>query len=296
MDLHENIKTMKGSAITKQAYLSRMKTLEKICNAPIEEICLNPEKYVDVIIQKYPNHKTLKGYFTVIMSLYKHTPELMVKHEIYAKWLKHYMEIHKKIEDEVMENKPSDRQVEGFVPFDEFKAKANDKNLGGFDRLLLKMYSSIPPMRADFGAVAVYDKLPADHYKNYIVLGKKGAKLVISEYKTSKSLGTIILDLPMDLVREIRNSLNMFPRKFLFTDTYGKPFTDNGFAKFVATRFKEIFNKPLTINILRHSYISSLDFNNMSIKEKAEIGRVMGHSVLQQDRYRLIFDKKEQEQ
>lgn len=296
MDLQQNIKTMNGTDLTKQAYLSRIRVLEKLCDAMIDKICLDPEKYAPIIMEKYPNYKTLKGYLTTILSLFKHTPELMVKHEIYANWLKRYMEMNKKIEDQVIENKPTDRQEAGYVPFIEFKAKANDKNLGGFDRLLLKMYSTIPPMRADFGSVAIYDKLPAEHYANYILVSKRGMKMVISQYKTSKSLGTIILELPADLVKEIRNSLAMMPRKFLFTDAYGKPFTDNAFAKFASTRFKDIFGKPLTITILRHSFISSLDFNKLSIKDKMEIGRVMGHSYIQQDRYRLMFKEKENDE
>jgi hypothetical protein len=204
------------------------------------------------------------------------------------------MEFNKMIEDQVITNEPTERQQEGYVPFDEFKAKA--KSLTGFDKLLVMLYSSIPPMRADFGSVAIYEKLPANHYGNYILLGKKGVKLVVSQYKTAKTLGTIMLDLPTDLVREIRASLKTMPRQFLFTDSYGKPFTDNGFSKFVSTRFKEVFGKPLTINILRHSFVSSLDFNKMSIEQKMEIGKVMGHSYIQQDRYRLFFKKSEGEE
>lgn len=289
MDVKKNISEIQGSALTKSAYLSRIRVLEKLCDTTMENICLHPDKYAKVIREKYSNPKTLKGYLTTVLSCFKHTPELMVKHEVYAKWLKEYMEFNKMIEDQVITNEPTERQQEGYVPFEEFKAKA--QNLTGFDKLLVMMYSSIPPMRADFGSVAVYEKLPANHYANYLLIGKKGMKLVISQYKTAKTLGTIMLDVPKDLVKEIRASLKTMPRKFLFTDSYGRGYSDNGFTKFVTTRFKEIFGKPLTINILRHSFVSSLDFNKMSIEEKMSIGKVMGHSYIQQDRYRLFFKK-----
>lgn len=294
MELEKNIKSINGSQLTKNAYLSRINVLKKLCDTTIENICENPEKYIPMIKEKYKNPKTLKGYFTTILSLFKHTPELMVKHELYAKWLKAYMEFNKEVEDQVITNEPTERQQEGYVPFDEFKNKA--KSLTGFDKLLVMMYSSIPPMRADFGSIAIYyDKLPSTHYANYMIIGKKGIKMVISQYKTAKTLGTIVEELPADLSKEIRASLKTMPRTFLFTDSYGKPFSDNGFVRFVTTRFKEIFNKPLTINILRHSFISSLDFNAMSIKDKIHIGKLMGHSYIQQDRYRLFFKKDDAE-
>jgi len=53
---------------------------------------------------------------------------------------------------------------------------------------------------------------------------------------------------------------------------------------------KKLFNKPLTISLIRHSYINSLDFNKLSVIEKENIAKDMAHTVNTQDRYRLIFN------
>ena len=57
-------------------------------------------------------------------------------------------------------------------------------------------------------------------------------------------------------------------------------------------QFKAIFKKPLTVSLIRHSFINTLDFNKLSIKERREIATSMAHSIDVQGFYRLYFNDK----
>jgi hypothetical protein len=76
----------------------------------------------------------------------------------------------------------------------------------------------------------------------------------------------------------------------LFMDREKKPYKENSYNRWVNRTLQKLFNKPLTISLIRHSYINSLDFNKMTIVQKEMIAKDMAHTVNTQDRYRLIFN------
>ena len=59
--------------------------------------------------------------------------------------------------------------------------------------------------------------------------------------------------------------------------------------------FSSIFKRPMTVALIRHAYINTIDFNTLSIKDKKEIATSMGHTIETQDSYRLLFDDKKAE-
>lgn len=280
------------SQLSKKNYLSRANTLINVFDTTLANILNKPEYYIGRIKAIYKNEKTRKGYFVVIMALFKYNPEFKASHEEdFKKWSQELDIAHNIIEDEVIQNKPSARQKEGYVPFSEIRDKLNNMSRSHPDRLLLSMYCLIPPARSDYNNVRIYkDKVPEEHSDNYILIKGKSVKLILNEYKTAKSFGKIEETLPPALAKEILDSIKDSPREWLFVDRAGLPYSSNAFNKYANRRLQSLFGKPLTIGLLRHSFINSLDFNNMSIQEREKIATFMGHTWVQQQKYRLIFD------
>ena len=68
------------------------------------------------------------------------------------------------------------------------------------------------------------------------------------------------------------------------------PITENGLTKFIQKTFRRKLNKDLSPSILRAIYISNLDFDKMTYKEKQRIANEMGHSVDTQQKHYLKLD------
>lgn len=303
VEFEQALKKSPLAPATRQNYLSRLNVIRRLIpNKSLWDIIMSGDEAVKAIINAYPSRKTQKGFLITIMALWKYLPELkdLVPKDIWRIWATSYNETNDRIEEDVMLNIPSERQKEGYVPFDEFKKRVYDLPKKGIDRLLVAMYSLIEPLRGDYNAVRIYKgKLPVkDREDNYIHIKSTGEmQMRIGEHKTSTTYGAIETDLPKELAEIIRESLKADPRDWLFTDKGGQPLTANAFVKLVARRFAKIYDKPLTINILRHSYVNSLDLNSLSIAERQKIARQMGHDWIRQEQYKLIMeDRKKQKE
>ena len=71
----------------------------------------------------------------------------------------------------------------------------------------------------------------------------------------------------------------------------GEPFATNAaYAKYVARTLAIAFGgKPVTLNALRHSFSSSLDFNQLSPRDRKAIADALMHSPEMTHRYRYRF-------
>ena len=149
----------------------------------------------------------------------------------------------------------------------------------------------IEPLRSDFANLKIYTEDPKINDANYLVLGSKN-QLHINIYKTKKSYGPLIIDIPPSLFNEIINSLKQKPREYLFTTKSGKPYLKaNSFDKWANRELKKVFKKPdFSLVMFRHIYLSNpnLHLKDKNLSERQEIAHNMGHSTTQQDRYRWI--------
>jgi hypothetical protein len=282
------------SPLTKQNYIDRIHQLEKLLDHSILDIIKNAENSIMVIRKTYPLDTTRKMYITVIMSLFRHVPHLKEQYnKAFMIWSSAFKDHDKAIEEKYKMNEPSEKQKAGYVAYDEIKEKRFTLPKGSIDRLILAFYTDIYPLRADFNRVRLYKTVPESHEPNYIHMRKAGAcKLYLNEYKTYAKHGTFEKELPATLCQEIYDSLEENPRDWLFINANKEPFDlSNSFIHYINNRLKRIFGKPLTISLIRHSFISTLDFNKLTIAEKEIIAKEMTHTIRLQDQYRLIFDK-----
>jgi hypothetical protein len=156
---------------------------------------------------------------------------------------------------------------------------------GSIHKLLIGFYTHIPPVRADYYATEIIPFGSTPTQPNYIFHSAEKSRLVITDFKTNKFYHDITQDLPEDLHRQLVLSLASSPRTYLFINKNGEPFTRNGFTKWATEQLFHISKKGLTITMLRHIYISSLDFNSTP-STLLEIGKKMGHQLSQQMLYK----------
>lgn len=282
---------------SRRIYLERWRTLLTHFQTDVFSILTEPKKYITWIKKTYDSPATQKSYLSAVLAMFRHNDGLKEQRKkAYLTWYNAFTEIHQLIDDRYKKNQPSDKQVAGYVPFDDIVKKRDELDMGTDERLLLSVYTHIPPLRCDFNAVRIYeeDELPSDakkQEKNFIHLREhEPSVMVLHEFKTAGSMEPYKRDLPPLLVKEIQASLLKNPRTYLFEDRSKKPYRASSYNKWANRTLLKLFGKNLTISLIRHSYINSLDFNKITVEDKERIAKDMTHTVGTQDRYRLIFD------
>lgn len=279
------------SPVTKRTYLERLRYMIQNTKTELYEIITHPSKYIEWIKKHSASLQTQKSYISAILAVFKHTPLLKdAERKHYYEWYQEFKKIHDQIDDRYKQNEPSQKQKDAYVPYHEIVTKRDSLPRGSKERLLLALYTYLPPLRSDFNKVYLYDK-PQKTYEhdNYMLLFDPYT-LVLNEFKTIKKKDGYERVLPEELSEEIKESLEKLPREWLFMDRDKKPYKSGSFTKWANRTLKILFEKPLTISLIRHSFINQLDFNRLTVQEKEDIAKDMAHTVTTQDRYRLIFN------
>jgi hypothetical protein len=276
------------SDITKKDYEIRIKLFVDRTEEKIENIIKNPEKYIEWIYQNANTLQTKKAYIASIMAIFKYNPNLKKQQKkSYEKWFNELAKINSEIDDIYKKNEPTEKQKNSYIEFSEIIKKRDQLVKGSIERLILAMYSYIEPVRNDYNEVYIYETEPDKiEHNNYIILDQM--KMVIKDHKNGKKM-IYEKQLGEELVNEIKESLNRKPRQWLFEDRSGNPYKPNSINKYINRVLEKLFGKSLTINGIRHSYITAIDFNKTSIKEREQIALQMGHSTALQDRYKFLL-------
>lgn len=231
-------------------------------------------------------------YIVAIMSFIKHKKDSFtyLSQEEYStirvKWININNENEAPIIQRRLENKPTDRQQQkggSVITFEEIVEKRDSLPIGSTERLLLAMYTMIPPTRGDYFATQIIkgDEVPTQ--KNYIrIITPDRMECIITDFKTSKTYKSIHNFLPSELVNEINASLTKTPRGYLFTNSKGEPFTRSHYTIWAGRLLTRLFATDFTLVFFRHAFVT--DYIGRCIKpettdaEIKEISDRMGHS------------------
>lgn len=280
------------SPISKKIYLERLRKMMQVMEKDIFTLVTKPKQTIAWIRETYPSLQTQKSYVSAILAVFRHNEGLKDQEkQAYDEWYAMFQGVHKEIDERYRRNEPTDRQKEAFVPFADIVRARDTLQKGSAERLLFSMYTYIPPLRCDFNKLRIYHQMvPSNNTeKNYILLKGAESKLVLNEFKTERKSQGYEKLLGEELLKEIEASLENDPRTWLFMDRNGQPYSAKSYTQWANRVFAKVLHKPMTVSLIRHSYINSLDFNTLTVAQKEEIAKDMAHTVGTQDRYRLIF-------
>ena len=277
-------------------YIKFIGVIEKRTGSKITYLLTHPTKALTYIRETYKTPSSQKTAMNIMVTVFKHNSALRIKYpRHYDKWRVLYKDIGAKVLEKYENNEASARQKAAYLPLAEVIRIRDALDKASEDYLIICMYTMIPPVRADYGAVAILTRKPTGAKAttgNYMIVTASSATLVLNEFKTQRSrIHQYVRVLPADLEKVVRASLKQTPRDYLVVGQNGRPFEkDNSYIKHVNNIFKRVFSKPVTISMLRHIYVNDQDFNAMTTKEKREPSESMLHSSTMNDMYRLKFD------
>tara|TARA_R110002126_G_scaffold20721_1_gene76098 strand:+ start:420 stop:1319 length:900 start_codon:yes stop_codon:yes gene_type:complete len=149
-----------------------------------------------------------------------------------------------------------------------------------------------PPIRADYcmKVISATEYKDVDKSENYLVVKGKNTKYFhLGKYKTESHYGEKVLPVGSKLNKVLNLYLKVHKESdFLIYTNRGKAVTPDTLAKLVPEAFKNM-NKHITINLLRHIYISEmLPSGGPDLNEKGEVADKMLHSVGLQEQYKKL--------
>lgn len=287
---------------SKETLMYQLQTLQQRFEGP--RTLLWALVHPDVLIPKIQEHQeySIHTKYALVhapVMIFHRSEELRNKYkDAFDKWKEGCKTFQEPITEKYDSNVATEKFEQGAVPWITFTKKRDSLPKGSMERLLLSMYSYLPPMRLDFGSVKIYreepniDEIPDN--ANYIVLTADNNYLGLQEYKTAKRYGKKVSDLPPELVQDIEDSLVRRPRDYLFVGKNDQPFDkSNTYGKWVSRHLEKIFKKHMTVNTLRHMFISNRQdkIENKCVKERKEIAAAMGHSIQTQMLYHYVHKK-----
>tara|TARA_R110000772_G_scaffold123098_1_gene229332 strand:- start:955 stop:1869 length:915 start_codon:yes stop_codon:yes gene_type:complete len=154
--------------------------------------------------------------------------------------------------------------------------------------LVASLYTLKPPIRLDYAPMEVIkDEKKAKEGINYLInKGRNKKYFLIQEFKTSKKHGTQKMEIPPALNTIINLWLKHNDTPYFLLNARGEALSANGLGKLITKVFKAT-GKQITLNILRHVYISEhVDLE--AIKKQADLAKDMMHSVSQQQDYAKV--------
>ena len=172
----------------------------------------------------------------------------------------------------------------------ELKSKAKE-TLSEEDYLLYLLYTEMPPLRADFCNLRILPRDKAGLTGNYIVALKKKFSLVLQEYKTAKTFGKQVFDLPKSVVEHLKQTWKDAkpPSSILSV-------TENALSKRVSSIFERLSGKKVSINLLRHAFVKQFLATPRTILEKEQMALRMLHSKTLQEQYDVLPQPEKKEE
>jgi hypothetical protein len=172
------------------------------------------------------------------------------------------------------------------------------------DLLLLSMYSLIPPLRNEIKSLE-FTTAPKHNKKDYVYYNSDKSTIVLKFNKIKKQHGKIHFDLTSGrfknphLAAIIRQSINLYPRKYLFTLKNSYPDIDTMATqraldeRLISIFFRYGIKNKISVNSLRSSYVSyRLSDEDITYNQKKVLVYQMRTSMLCLERsYRKVSQK-----
>jgi hypothetical protein len=211
----------------------------------------------------------------------------------YKFYSKYSTDKRKEINKMASDNKMTDKEKINMPQWNDIKElykKIEDKQ----DKALIAIYTLLPPRRvADIGLLTLTYKTPTSDNLNWLLLNKdpenNSGTLIYQKYKTFKIYGKIEVEIPPQLTKILKDYIDTYQiqeGKPMFPTLTGQYYKN--FSEVVSDTFKKHTKKNISVNTLRHSFITEFLNKKRSIAEKKQLALLMGHSVADQGKYDRI--------
>jgi|LakMenE01Jun11ns_1017448.scaffolds.fasta_scaffold9926913_2 hypothetical protein len=169
--------------------------------------------------------------------------------------------------------------------------RADDLNME--DKIIYAYYTLQPPRRCEDVYMLTVIKSSEDNLdndKNYIVIDDDNSpiEVIYNKYKTNKIYGRQTIKISNEILKSVI-------REYIYKNDikdgerlYRRFSTANTFGDAIKRVFSKVYGKKITLNNIRHSYITWEMRELRSVNYLSNLAMMMGHSMGEQQLYRRI--------
>lgn len=284
---------------TRRTYVSLLATIYRNMANEEDDIesffCDNYDEVIEYVKENYPKATAIKTRMAALVSLCGDEEENAVK-----KYRESMTENSLKDRKMIETQEKTETQAENWVSYDEIKEKLellrnrtnailklnkNEYTMQEMQQVqeyvILSLYVLIPPRRLmDYIMMKYVDY--DEEKDNYVDF--KNKKLVFNVYKTAWKYKNQKEDLPDRLEKILKKWIKIIDGRseyLLFDRNFDKLSQSQ-----LQQRLNKIFgNKKVSVNIIRHSYLSNKYGSGPSLEERRRDAEAMGHSLEEQLEY-----------
>jgi len=256
-------------------------TILKKLRADYGEDCIaaNPLKALEVMDKRYSFSSTR----VALSALRKEYPDCKEFLEEVKKRGPKWKEL-----DESQE--PTEAQKKKFVSWDNI-VKFRDEyynEMTPVQRLLMALYTYIPPVRLDFTPMKIVKRKPLklEDGFNYYVRAKK-PYFIFHCYKTHHHYGDKKVLVPVKLQQEIDKAVPQ-ENAYLLQDEAGAPWQETRLSQSMARIFKQFHSMNTGVGMFRHSYATKFHAGQLPLAAIKKTASSMMHGPLQSMSYRFL--------
>ena len=286
---------------TVKTYENRVEVLRKLLGITDGslEFLLDYRKIRSIIESQQWADTTKKTTYVSIISIGR--DKHLFSEKIILKYRNELWKYKKKITEWTHKNIKSQKQEENWIEWKKIiKLRNKLKKDTSTTRKYLKylaicLLTYFPPRRTkDYAVMKMTSResKTKDTNYNYCLISNGKMSFIFNNYKTNKTYGRQEFIVPKQLKKVIVNWLVHNTSQWMIT-TDGKskkPMAINTFTKCVTNIFNEYLGKKASPNIFRHSFISFLNRQNISLENRKKVSKKMAHDIMTQLEYAKIDD------
>ena len=302
LKLYENSKTDIPKK-TLEAFKISLKRIEKVYGHKLEKLNLVYILKPNEIIKKLKDKNySFNSIYATLNAIGKLIGLIDAPLSVYNQIKIILQDLRKERTNLSIDNIKTIRESSQWIDFDDMVDKVNDEydnfikgDIHFIDYrnfLMLSLFILQVPVRiGNYLNLHVINDEPKDTNFNYLVHNNSTYKFIFNKFKTSKFTGSQELIVKND---KLINLLDLYfltyrndDSKYLF-HVLNKPnreITQQNFSSGLKNITNKLFHKEFSIDIIRHSYITSFYKKHPSIREKLTLASSMNHSIGTQNFY-----------
>lgn len=161
--------------------------------------------------------------------------------------------------------------------------------------ILNLMIREFPVRLGNFSDMYIKEKIPfqsikeLDKDKNYIIKNNDESFIfVFNKYKTSKTYGTIIQPVENETnIELLKHYFEIYePTIYFLRNNQNKLLSSKSLGDALGYITKELLGKKLSVDMIRHIYITHFMEQNPKLRDKINLADLMGHNLQQQELYK----------
>lgn len=275
------------SETTLKTYTGCIKRLNDVFDD--EDYLTDPKLVVDYLKQNYPNLSTNKTYLSALLWYVKDKSK-----SAYNAYKAEIDRLRPQVALKETNQTLTKTQEENYIKWSILKnAGKNAIKMYGegkislADALVCVLYTEQVPVRADYiNMLFIRDIRKATNKNtNYCLLRVRNPVFIFQEYKTADKYGRVIIKIKPIVYKLLVERYNQVIEKadnHLFTDD------QPNFSRRVKASFEKVVDKPVSINLLRHSFLTDFLSKNPSLHKKQEVAVMMMNSPIVGEAYRVL--------